>query len=256
MAYNKHTWSTQEPITQAKMQNIEDGIESAHSGLDSRYLKVEIDSQMSTIRTNIDNAQRTADNAQRIAQEAQSNTDGSQAWSQIQTATVNHNPRFDTLDLRLASIDANVGDAVSFATTSRDELNNAHLGFSSLRDKLNDMDRNIGDQTQRITNIRDEVEDARRGKVTLVEKITEIDTNISDDKTDIANIKAVIGYPVSANPTKTIQGIITETNQAISDGVIEAKSYADTQISNAKVSEIIGAHRDLEDTLTDRFEDI
>jgi len=118
------------------------------------------------------------------------------------------------------------------------------------------MDDKTREQTQRITNIKEEVENARRGKSMLVDKITEIDTNISDDKTDIANIKAIIGYPVAANPEKTIQGIIGETNQALTDGIVEVKNYADTQLNNAKVSEIIGAHRSLEDTLTDRFEDI
>ena len=140
MAYTKTQWNTGDPITQERMNHIEDGISDAHDGMSSLSTSVSsmndtvdsIDTDLTTAKNNIAQLQRD------VATIGQNSAAGTKAWAQVS----------DAIEMS--------GDVVTKSLAQR--FSNAEA---------------------LITSVSSEVSAARRGQTDLVTKIEQIDANIS-----------------------------------------------------------------------------
>jgi len=152
----EHNWTTHEPITQEKMNNLEGGVATAHERIDGLYTKQEINTQISNLTSAISQAQTTANNALSTANTADGKTDaGNRAWTYVAGAmtfnqetdevTKSLDSRLDEDEANIASVSANAALVNSEVTTARGQL--IHTGNSaaatSLKAKLDDMDTQI-----------------------------------------------------------------------------------------------------------------
>ena len=140
MAYTKTQWNTGDPITQERMNHIEDGISDAHDGMSSLSTSVSsmndtvesIDTDLVTAKNDITQLKRD------VATIGQNSAAGTKAWAQVS----------DAIEMS--------GDVVTKSLAQR--FSNAEA---------------------LITSVSSEVSAARKGQTDLVTKIEQIDTNIS-----------------------------------------------------------------------------
>ena len=140
MAYTKTQWNTGDPITQERMNHIEDGILDAHDGMSSLSTSVSnMNDTVGSIDTNLVTAQNDITQLKRdVATIGQNSAAGTKAWAQVS----------DAIEMS--------GDVVTKSLAQR--FSNAEA---------------------LITSVSSEVSAARKGQTDLVTKIEQIDSNIS-----------------------------------------------------------------------------
>ena len=268
MAYTKHPWTTREPITQEKMNHIEDGINDAHTGLSARYTKSEIDSIVSDINDDIANAQGTADDALSIANTADGKTAaGNRAWTYVSAAMeIEDGEVTKSLKTRLEEDERTISSATSVATTVfnitedarqigtiyDEETGQSGVTASSLAKKIADMDRNIALATATASGTQTIVNDNH-----MIARLNALDAN-----TDITSAPYSMSVPDIITELKGARG----KNKTGGDNtsldarldLIDGGGNAPSRTLPEVITEIDGAHRDgvTNDTLDKRLDDI
>ena len=254
MAYTKHTWTISEPITQEKMNNIENGIANAHamssdiSALDARLDKVDGGSALTSadldsagnLKELVKTIKNTANTALSTATTADSKADvGNRAWTYVagamtidpnnDTVTVNLADRFRTDEGNISSATTNINLISAEISAARGQL--VHHGNSAtaddLKEKLDDMDWQINTNKVAINNSLTDYNKAKGTFNSLQARLDAADTAFDqlsgeietarDDATDLGTrLDAIDG---SARPTRTLPEIITEINGAHRAGV-------------------------------------
>ena len=156
MAYTKNTWSPGDPITQEKMNNIEDGIANAHSDIsdttrDVSSLKKTVDgetggapgltSRTTTLETVVgigdkDKIETTvidtlASLKTTVDQNIGNDSPGAKAWSQVYSATQGRSGRvsgatdYDNLEIRFTKIESDASSEAALRKATSQVVNDA-----------------------------------------------------------------------------------------------------------------------------------
>ena len=175
--YNKHTWSTKEPITKTKMQNIEDGIKT---------LDVLTDTHTSDINTLESIVGYTSNEA-----------------SVSQSTSVKH--RINGLDNRIKSIEntgvgnlntrlEDVEEQIKWARGNTEPRPNLSSVLETIRTSITN---NVSTINDTYGPVKTEVENARKGYGSLLGKIDYIDNKIDS----IEGAQTTLGNEIG--PVKT-----------------------------------------------------
>ena len=285
----EHNWTTHEPITQEKMNNLEGGVATAHERIDGLYTKQEINTQISNLTSAISQAQTTANNALSTANTADGKTDaGNRAWTYVAGAmtfnqetdevTKSLDSRLDEDEANIASVSANAALVNSEVTTARGQL--IHTGNSaaatSLKAKLDDMDTQIQINKGAIGSTQADFTSAKTNAAgtvygSLQARLNQADADFNTLKGEIetardesASLNARLdAIDNSSRPTRTLPNVITEINDAHRDtnDTLDARfdsidgGTAPSRTLPDVISEVNGAHRGnvSGDTLNQRF---
>ena len=201
MAYNKHTWNTKEPITKAKMQNIEDGI-------------AEIDAQQSTNTSNITTLQNQVGSID-------VNNGGSVAnrLSGLSgRVTVLESTNTTALDTRLTAVEGQVNAAREIMPSPGNDSLAQNL--QNLKDTITGVDTAYKaadtalsgriDTAQGTANTAIEAINTAKGTAdSLAQRLNNIETKNSTQDTAIGTIQNRLNTPVSGDEKNLEQHIST-----------------------------------------------
>ena len=239
MAYSKYTWTVSEPITQERMNHIEDGIADAHSNASVAESKADSAiSRLNTVDTTLANVSTVASQAALDANEAMTATEyGRKAWQQVDGALI-YDPDTNEILTNLATRFQNDESNISTATTNINLLNTEirtargqliHTGNSvaatNLKAKLDDMDTQISLNQGAISATQQDYDNATGAFNTLSARLNRIDGNSQD---------------TSSVPGGRL-GVIEAELDAARDGLadIDARFDADeTRIGNVETNKI------------------
>lgn len=287
MAYQTHNWTSGEAITQEKLNNIHEGIDSALNGIGQRYTKSEIDAKVSTINSSIANAQETANNALSTANTAELHTQaGNDAWTQVAGAiTIDPETGLVTKNLatRLTEDESNIQSASSNIQLLNNEIVTArgtlvHTGnnatASNLKAKLDDIDSQVQINKGAISTAQQDYINAKGTYNTLQARLDNADTQfgtlqseIQTARDDEASLNARLNaIDNSTRPSRNLPNVITEINNAhrSSNDTLDARfdsidgGSAPSRSLPDVIGEINDAHRAgvTGDSLNQRFNSI
>ena len=183
MAYQKHTWAVGEPITQERMNAIENALNKEANTNDVQ------DSNINNLTSTVQAADQKATQALAAVNDAtlqQNMLSGQKAWSQIKPAielSSDETVVLKSLNERLTDIETintNQGTSISSLNT---QVTNAYKGQGSLLGALNYLEDKIDINAGNITNL----EEAKGDYDTLRLRLNAEDTKIYNLETEIGN---------------------------------------------------------------------
>ena len=314
MAYDPHTWNTQEPITKTKMQHIEDGIADvdAFSTTNINQLKTYIgnlekfagqDSHISDFITNLEQAigysKQDINNGGSIAQRIQNisfnssqvdqnttnvskllsiinNACGSQSIDQANLQAILETIRLSVSSVDTAykaadtALDGRVTTAQTTANTAIDAINTAKGSADSLAQRINNIETTNNTQGLAIGTLQDRLNAPVSGDSNNLEQhISNINSHIDDIESEIETARGTDSLNVARQNLNArfvddeariaaAEGRLTTVENATTSTIPNRISSAEGRIGTVegKVTEITNAHRDENDTLDARFDDI
>ena len=267
MAYNRHNWDTGEPITAAKMNNMENGIANTTSVADANTIKIgytseeitaggSIKQRLSTLSNTVSTLGGQIDANFRSDLEAVktqvNDARGSLSLAQTlqvmrdATATVSNNVQIALLDINGAH--RTTGDTLKARFEAIEAINgNQQTAISALTKDITDAAQGEDSLDINLTNIKNSIyqmnTELKAGDNTtslqvklknLSDRIVTEQGRITSANTQIDNIKTTLGYAVSGTPSQTVKQII-ESNASIAqtqsnNAENRAKQYTDIQI--------------------------
>ena len=234
MAYTQTQWQTGDPITQARMMKIEDGIAAAQSTADgalkptdSRFTTVESD--LSTLQTVVgsDDSQglrrQIIDLNTTIQQAAGNDSPGAKSWTQIVAATTNNETAYDNLDARFTAIETEVNAESTQRKANTTQITNAMRNSSdSLVQRFLDVESGVSSLSGAMNSIDDTLTGAGLGHGSLGQRLTDIDGNTVPTRT-LPNVIAEIDAAHGAN---NVHGTLDNRFSTIETELTNAHSSA------------------------------
>lgn len=239
MAYTKTEWKTGDPITQERMNHIEDGIDAAQSSADNA-LKVD-----SPVLTNLSNKvnevstivgeddahgirRQIIDLNTTVNQAAGADSPGAKAWTQIVGATTNiagRDDSYDNLDSRFYNVEQTVQNERGFRIANTTQITGAMRNSSdSLVQRFQDVEGNVNTVSGMINTLNTTLTNASAGHASLAARLTSDETRISSVEQEILDAHGSNNtYPSLTNRFEVIQ---TELQNARSSHAL-AKDGAD-----------------------------
>ena len=265
MAYTVQTWNAGDPITKAKMDHIESGIASAATTADGA-----LNSNSQTIldmQSGISDLS-SAQSALSTQLTAISGSYGTirdyatQAYSWLINATTSHTPSYETLEERFRMDEDNISTARGMAETAQAWIKAARDKHGQVYDVVSGQMKNPETLSDRISDIYYTIDTVN---ITATDAMSAlVPTNGMRPLVDRVN--SLDGGGGANAPTRTIQSLITEINNAhrnssdtldgrfdsIDGGSAPSRTLPDI------ITEVNGAHRDgvTDDTLDKRLDDI
>lgn len=197
MAYSKHTWTTREPITQEKMNHIEDGIfQNDYEISQTKSTLSSVQGTVSTLDNTVSSYGAAINKAQQDATLAlQGNEQGIKAWTQLQGA-ITTDPTTGTitqsLDDRLDEISSQAGNAITNVGNLQTEVEQARglLTFYGnnntapfLKNKIDDIVAQVSNNRSGIGSILTDYSNAKTSPShtynSLQERLNTADTNFN-----------------------------------------------------------------------------
>ena len=207
MAYTRTNWNVGDPITQEKMNKIEQGIVDASSMAESNKTDI------TTAKDDIGNLQTTASNLNQAVANAQSTAStalsataaGNNAWTYVSGAmtfdqetgevTKNLATRFTEDESNIASATTNIGLLHTEITSARGQK--VHVGNSAqannLKEKLDDMDTQISINKGAISSAQQDYNNAKGTYNNLQARLDANDTAFGALKTEVENARDTYG---------------------------------------------------------------
>ena len=194
MAYQKHTWVTGEPITQERMNNMEDGIANAHistnanttliNGLDTTVSTVQSD--ISDIKSNIQALQQNTSDVNVYSKE------GHEAWNAVlQAATLASGTPAEGNVVFSKTLDGRFGDIETDISNIRTEIQDAHRNSNDTLDKrFDDFDSRLSGFNTAMDIINDKFASASNSSV--YGGYGSVDDRLEADETKISNLSREI----------------------------------------------------------------
>lgn len=294
MAYQSHTWETGEPITAPLMNRIEEGVyqnslksETAYDHANNLHAAIAgeggalpdtpIVTTLSVLNQAITNISGSANQITAL-QTRIGDVESEIIAARGTNKTTGEANRF--LETRLNLIDSTtddlyrvIDDVNTTATYAKEAVDNAKRSKATLLEKIMEIDDLNSSQSGLILEIQTAIDRANAvySKDTLRETITKIrddiasnagrigaaEDNINTNQTNINALQTRIGY--GSEEARSIKTIINELNNDLRTYANTqrdtAKSYADDLVAPIN-TEIGNAHRDTNDTLDARFDDI
>ena len=232
MSYSKHTWHTKEPITQAKMQNIEDGIDA-------------IDTQQSTNTSNINTLQSIVGYESNEA-------------SVSQSTSVKH--RINGLSNRIQLIEnTGVGNLSTRLTDVENQVNWAR-GDTEPRPNLAQVLADMKAETSRVDSAYKSADTVLNGRIdtaqstadtaigainaakgtsdTLAQRIDAIETKNRTQDTEIDNLQDVLNQPIAGDDRNVAQHISSLHNEVddISSEIETARGLDNLNVARANLN--------------------
>ena len=136
MAYTKTQWNTGDPITQERMNHIEDGISDAHSMASTNNSNVSnLETIVGTLNSDVSGAKQDIQALQRdVSTIGQNSALGAKAWTQVSGAiTMNGDTVTKSLNMRFSEAETKIQSAQT-------EISSARKGKTALIDKIDEMD--------------------------------------------------------------------------------------------------------------------
>lgn len=221
MAYTKTSWGSQTPIKQEYMNNIEQGIESAHNNISS------LSSQVQGLSTTV----------------AQATTDVSGYNSRIQTLegwktdkyTIYNQTVDDVTALNTwkSTKEASYNNAVNNAADSWSAIEAARDTYNTLKARLDALKRNIDTNNTNINNDLQNAIDALNNSIDTKASKTSVNTNTQN----ISDIAAALGYLPSLTGTYTdLVTRLSAMNNTITTNYNDSIGYTDQAIIDRTVT--------------------
>jgi predicted nucleic acid-binding Zn-ribbon protein len=116
--------------------------------------------------------------------------------------------------------------------------------MNKIETELESLDTKVGDNS---TGLVKEITDARDGNSNLNTRLDSIESNISGLNTTLQSVQTSV-----TNVSQSVSGFVTQTTF---DNQIASLNTVDTNLT-VRVAEITNAHRDENDTLDERFDDL
>ena len=245
MAYNRTTWNTGDPITQERMNNIEQGIVDAHSAnqtLDSTV--ADIKNTANTAATDVAQAKADIVALQRdAATTSQSAQQGTKAWTYVKEAMETDG---DTVTL---SLDGRLNNYYASIQTLTREVTDARKGKENLKGQMDDIDTRISGLSGGISSIENQLTAASLSPLygsykNISVRLSADETRISNNATNISNIQSEITTARGVNGT-TLDARFNKIETDISDA--KSSTAKDTTFTSVDArledieSEIVGA---------------
>lgn len=214
MAYQKHTWAVGEPITQERMNAIENALNKEANTNDVQ------DSNINNLTSTVQAADQKATQALAAVNDAtlqQNMLSGQKAWSQIKPAielSSDETVVLKSLNERLTDIETintNQGTSISSLNT---QVTNAYKGQGSLLGALNYLEDKIDINAGNITNL----EEAKGDYDTLRLRLNAEDTKIYNLETEIGNAHQSTAFTrttAAGNPFESLDARLEEGESRI-----------------------------------------
>ena len=266
MAYTVQTWNAGDPITKAKMDHIESGIASAATKADSALNDnsqtildmqsgiSDLSSAQSSLSTQVTAISGSYGTIRDYA---------TQAYSWLINATTSHTPSYETLDERFRIDEDEISTARGIAETAQSWIKAARDAHGQVYDAVSGQMKNAETLSDRIYDIYYTIDTVN----TTASDAMTILSPTDGTRTLATRVTSLDGGGDPNNvPTRTIQSLITEINDAHRDNndtlddrfdSIDGGSAPSRTLPNI-ITEINGAHRDgvTDDTLDKRLDDI
>lgn len=230
MAYSKHTWNTKEPITKAKMQNIEDGIAA-------------IDTQQSTNTSNISTLQSQVGNIN-------VNSGGSVAnrLSGLDgRITVLEGTNTSALNTRLTAVEGQVEAARQIMPSPSNDslaqnLQNLKTAIEGVDTAYKAADTALSGRIDTAQSTADTaigaINAAKGTSDTLAQKINSIENTNTTQSTAIGNIQDRLNTPISGddkNVEQHLSALHTEVNN-LTDEIETARGVDNLNVARANLN--------------------
>ena len=195
-SYTQTQWNTGDPITQEKMNKIENGIASAHSAASTNSSDIgAVQNTVSAINTSVQNNASAIQSLQTTVSTIGQNSDqGAKAWTQVREAIQM------TGDVVTKSLNTRIGDTETSISNLRTEIQDAHRGNvvnDTLDKRFDDVDSRISEYNTAINIINDKFATAKNSNTYAID-YGSVDDRLEADEERI----------------KTVQGILDDARQS------------------------------------------
>ena len=278
MAYSQHTWTTGEPITQERMNHIEQGIGAIDStASEAQSTATTAKQNVSSLSEQVEGVSDTASRALRIAEQARQDTAaGTNAWTQIK-GVITIDPNTNTVSKSLSQVINGITDALastdSIAKKARDDISSAiqtsNFGdatVSTFKGKIENIIAQVNTNKEQIGSVVSEISTARSRSgrepfLNLQARMNSEYTEFSDFKTSIEDAYKSAAYSqdyttLDARLEADENRIIDLNNSALKPEMIvnDFSSNDATKVLSAAAGRtlrnLIGGTYDAENTVT------
>ena len=278
MAYSQHNWTTGEPITQERMNHIEEGIAAIdNTASEAQSTATTAQQNVSTLSTTVQNISSTAQRALTTAERAeQSTVAGTNAWTQIR-GVITIDPDTNTVSKSLSQVINGITDSLASTDTiakqARDDISSAiqtsNFGdatVSTFKGKIENIIAQVNTNKNQIGSVVNEISAARSRSghepfLNLQERMNSEYTEFNDFKTSIEDAYKSAAYSqdyitLDARLEADENRIIDLNNSALKPEMIvnDFSSNDATKVLSAAAGRtlrnLIGGTYDAENTVT------
>ena len=232
-------WQAGQPITAAKMNNIENAIDTNASSISTNTSNIAANTQnIGTVDSKVTQAQSDIGALQRdISTVGQNSALGARAWAQVSEAIVMNGDTVTTsLDTRISNDEARI-DSIST------EISTARKGKSSLRDKIDAMDLIVSEFATSISEINQTFTEASNSSIygnfgSVDRRMEGSETRIHDLETEVADAHQSTAFNRKRENSELDNSYLT-LDARLEDG--ESRIVAlQTEMANAHESTALG----------------
>ena len=242
-SYTKTSWNTGDPITQEKMNKIEDGIANAHSAATTNSQTIDsVQSTVSTVDTRSSNNATAIQNLQVVVSGIGQNSDqGVKAWTQVREAIeMNGDTVTKSLNRRISDTETSIGNL----RTEIQDAHRANVVNDTLDNRFDDLDSRISEYNTAIGIINDKFASAKNSN-TYAMDYGSVDDRLEADEERIKAVQTILddAKQSTAFDRKKESAILDNSYSSLDARLEDGESRIvaiQTELSNAHESTALG----------------